>query len=151
MFAVVLEPLLGPALAQGRQRLAVPGLGLAANLGELERAETGAQRAEGPARLDLRQLALVAHEHELGLRLLGVPGELRELARTDHGRLVDDEHAPPREGMALAQVAQERCDRRRVDAGLGLELAGGARRHRAAHHAHAVGLPGLSGGVEGEG
>ena len=83
------------AVAQRRERVAVPRLVLAADLGQLERAESVGQRGEQAAGLDLGQLAIVADEHELGLRLLGRVEQAREVARADHAGLVDDQHRAP--------------------------------------------------------
>jgi hypothetical protein len=52
-------------VAQCRERAAVPCLALPSYLGELDRAEPVGQRREQPTGLDLRQLPIVADEHQL--------------------------------------------------------------------------------------
>ena len=67
------------------------------------RAEPVGQRREQPAGLDLGQLAIVADEHELGLRLLGGVEQACEVARADHAGLVDDQHRPRGQSHAVVE------------------------------------------------
>lgn len=77
------------AEAQVVERLgALPGLDLAAVLGERHRVEEAVERGEHPAGFDLGELLGVADEHDLCARLLGGVEYRGELAGARHPRLV---------------------------------------------------------------
>src|SRR4051794_13608348 len=67
VLAVGARPLLDLAATQRVERLAVPGLSLAADLVQLAGVEATPEGAEGAARFDLGQLAIVADQDELAL------------------------------------------------------------------------------------
>ena len=77
----------------------------------------------------------VADQHGLSVCLLDAIEQRRKDARLRHTCLVDDDHAANREILG-----QQPVQRRRVDAGLVLELLGGDARRRCAEDGH----PGLA-------
>jgi hypothetical protein len=73
---------------------AFPGLLLAAILGQLRGAQAQAEGAEAAAGVDRRQLPVIADQHHLGLRLVGVVEQAGELAAAGHAGLVDHQYRP---------------------------------------------------------
>ncbi len=105
------ERLLGAAVTEVIERAALPSVALAVVLGQLDRQPAVHEAAEGAAGLELGQLAVIADQHELAVRLGDDVHELRELSGRDHAGLVDDEHASLRQrGRA---VGSRRGARRR--------------------------------------
>ncbi len=90
VIAVGPRPAFDLAAAQRLERLDVPRLMLAANLAQLMLGKPFGERMEGAAGLDLRELAVVADEHELRAGTHGGLGEPCEVAGADHPGLVDD-------------------------------------------------------------
>lgn len=134
------------------ERLPFPRLTLAAVVRQLDRVHAREQRAEAASGVDFRQLVQIADEYDLRPRRLGVVEQLGQLPRTGHPGLVENDHAALRQPVlaAEAQVLEQRCEARRLDAGALLELTRRAARHRGADHAVTLGLPGLTRGVERE-
>jgi hypothetical protein len=131
------------AAAQGAERVPVPAVALPADVVELNRAQALRERTERPARLDLGELAVVADQHELGVRVARRVGQRREIARADHAGLVDDQHCARRELHAALEAAPETSDRRRVDPRLVAQFARRARRQPTAEHRAAAPPPRL--------
>jgi len=75
---------------------ALPLVGLATILGQLDGAEPGTQPTEGAAGLDLGKLIRVADQHDLGPCRSGLLVEAHEFALADHCRLVHHDHGPGR-------------------------------------------------------
>jgi hypothetical protein len=67
---------------------------LPAVLGQLAGAKAEAEGAEAAAGVDRRQLPVIADQHDLRLRPLGVLQQAGELAGADHAGLVDHQHRP---------------------------------------------------------
>ena len=81
----------------------LPGLDLPAVDGQLGGAQAEAEGAEAAAGLDGGELAVVADQHHLGPRPLGMAEQGGELAGGDHGGLVHHQHRsgrPARSGHA---------------------------------------------------
>ena len=151
MVSVGVAPDIEVAFAECLQGVAVPRLDLSANLGQPECVRPVGERGERAARLDLRQLMVVADEDELGVGCGGVVGEPCELPGADHRRLVDDQDVAGAQPVAAVIVVQRSGDRRARDPGGVLQLASGARRQGAPGHATARRLPDLARSVEGVG
>ena len=145
---VVAGEALDVAAPQRSERLTVPPLALTSDLVELVGAQPFGEGAERAARVDLGKLTVVADEHELGLGALSRAGELGEVTRADHPRLVDDEHRSALQFDPPVEPVSEAGDRCRVNASLIAQLARRAGRERAAEHRHAAPLPGLARAVE---
>ena len=139
----------GPQLGKG---VTLPGLGLAAVLDEAARTEPVLQAAEGAAGVDLRELARITHEHDLGPCRFGTGEQPGQLAGADHGGLIhhDDGSAVEPETVAALEVAEEPVNRCGRDAGVVLELPRRPGRQRAADHPVARGVPGPASGGERE-
>ena len=136
-------------VAELRERVALPGLDLAPVLLELDHRQQAAKGTEGAAGVDLRQLVMIADEHQLPVRSPDALGQLDELSRPDHRRLVEDDDAVTRQGMAPR--AFEQCGEAGArDAGLALEPSRRPPRDGGADHRNAARLPRLPGGRERE-
>ncbi len=85
------------------ERFALPRVDLADVLAELDGQPAAHEPDERPAGADLRQLPVVANEHELPVGLLDVPEQLRELAGREHPGLIHDEHAAVGESTAASR------------------------------------------------
>jgi len=85
------------------------------DLMQLDRAEPLREGAERAAGLDLRELAVIADQYELCLRMLRCVREGSEIARADHAGLVDEQHRAVRERHSLVEALTEARDRSRVD------------------------------------
>ncbi len=103
------EAKVGVAGAQLGERVTLPGLGLAAVLDESACTEAVLQAAEGAAGVDLRELARVADEDDLGLCRFGTVEQPGQLAGPDHGCLIDHDHGPAVEAGTsdAVEVAEE--------------------------------------------
>lgn len=102
------------------------------------------ERGEGPARLDLGELTVVANEYELRLGGTRLVEQASDRAGTDHGGLVDDHDRSGGEmASTVAKVAQEPFDRRGGDVGAVLEVGRSACCERAADHLVLRGSPDL--------
>ena len=134
MLAIGACPALDVAAAQRGQRVAVPRLALPAHLSQLERIEVLGEGVEGAAGVDLRQLAVVADQHQLRVGLLGGLREQAEVAGPDHAGLVDTSTPSRGRLRPCSRLALRGCDGDRADAGLVFELERCARRQRAADH-----------------
>jgi hypothetical protein len=90
----------------------LPGLDLAAVDGQLGCAEAQPEGAEAAASGDGGELAVVADQHHLGPRPLGMAQQGGEFARADHGRLVHHQHRSAVQlGPATLKVEQQPVDR----------------------------------------
>ena len=89
-------------------------------LGQLDGPDALDNAREQPARPDGRKLVGISDQHRLPVRLIDAIEHWREHACLRHPRLIDDDHAADREILG-----QESVQRRRMDAGLVLELLGG--------------------------
>ncbi|HMJ36759.1 MAG TPA: hypothetical protein VK501_22840 [Baekduia sp.] len=148
VIAIRLAPCLDLALAQLRESRAIPRLCLAMDLVQLDRSEVSRESAERAPGIDLRKLAVVADQDELGLRVGGVLCEPVDRARADHASLVDDQHRTRSKAIALVDVDEQPGDRRAVDARERFHLDGSSRGQRAPEDAHSVGFPSVSRGGE---
>jgi hypothetical protein len=101
------EILASDPAADGLERLPLEPVALAAVVRKLELALALDDGGEEPARADGGELLRVADEDRLPLRLLDEGEDAGEDARLRHPRLVDDEHAPPRETVVPLGVEQE--------------------------------------------
>ena len=88
------DRLLQVAGAHVVDRPLLPGLDLPAVDGQLGGAEAEAEGAEAAAGGDGGELAVVADQHHLGPRPLGMAEQGGELAGGDHGGLVHHQHRP---------------------------------------------------------
>jgi hypothetical protein len=140
----------GPDEVEG---FAFPGLLLPAVLGQLRGAEAEAEGAEAAAGVDRGQLPVIAHQHHLGLGLLGVLEEAGELAAADHAGLIHHQHRPVAEGlMATVEVAQQPVAGGHLLEPLPLQAHGGdSGRSGRGQEPVAVQLPGMAGDAQGEG
>ena len=102
-----------------------------------------AESAERAAGLDLRDLPIVADEDQLASHAADGLRQLDELSGADHGRLVDDEHAPSRQPLRL-QAGQQRRDARRGNPRLVLEASCRPPGDRRTDHRRAARFPRLS-------
>jgi hypothetical protein len=90
--AVLVRPPADVAAPEVRERLTIPRLRLAMDLMQLDRTDLVRERPEDAASIDLRQLPVVADEHELGLDIRGVLHQAIDDPRPDHSRLIYDEN-----------------------------------------------------------
>jgi hypothetical protein len=89
----------------------LPGLDLATVDGQLAGAQAQAEGAEAAAGLDGGELAVVADQHHLGARPLGVAEQGGELSGGDHGGLVHHQHRPRIQlDPAVLEVEQQPVD-----------------------------------------
>ena len=98
MLRVLADEQIDIAVAQGRERLAIPRLTLPPYLVQFERPEPVCERGEQTAGLDLGELPIIANQNELASRHRHGVGQPRERPRTDHAGLVNKKHRPGREG-----------------------------------------------------
>ena len=79
-------------VAEAFERRALPGVVLAAVLGELDRLQPGGESGEQAAGGDRGQLVRIADEHELAASVIDVAEQPGCVARAEQAGLVDDEH-----------------------------------------------------------
>lgn len=132
----------GVAPAQAEAGLGLPGLGEAADLGQLGGRGLGHQEGEQPAGPNGAELAVVTDEHHLGPGLLGQSDQGGQIGRGHRGGLVEDHHLAlpqPPGGVGLGSVVleQELGQGVRGQSGLGLQDPGGHRRDGQTQHRHA--------------
>jgi hypothetical protein len=139
------------------------GLPRVAVLGQLAGAQPQPQAAEAAAGLDGGQLPVVADQHHLCPRLLGVVEDTGELAGAEHAGLIHHQHRPviqqppilattPSTRVAfLGQLGQQPVDGTGLLEPLGVQADGGDPGRRGAEDLVAVQLPGVPGHAEGEG
>ena len=87
--------------AQLIERLALPRVHLAHVLAELDRQSPLHETEERSAGADLRQLPVVADEHELAVGTFDMVEQLDQLPRRQHPGLVDHEHSAVRKPFVL--------------------------------------------------
>jgi hypothetical protein len=105
-----LPPGLDLALAELGESIAIPRLCLPVDLVPLDRSEVTREPTERTAGINLRELAVVADEDELGLRVGSVLGEPVDRARADHAGLIGDQHRTRSKAIALVDVDEESGD-----------------------------------------
>lgn len=107
------------------------------------------KRAEQPAGVDLRELMVVADEHDLRASSGGVIEDGDELARADHAGLVNHKDAtggePASDSVGTFKVRQQRMNGRGGDASAGFELGGCSRGQDRADDTATRALPSLPG------
>ena len=88
------------------------------------------QALEGAAGVDLRELAGITDEHDLGPCRFGTAEQPGQLAGADHGCLIDHDDGPAVDPgrVGAVQTAEEPVDGFGGDAGVVLELPGRAGR-----------------------
>jgi YD repeat-containing protein len=166
VLAVGGDRLVDLAVADQLQRVAFPRLVLAAVLGQHAGAKPQPQTPKAAAGVDRRELAVVADQHHLRARLVGVVEQAGELAAADHAGLVHHQHRPrvqhrldrimpaARPSLAraggLVQLDQEPVDGGDLLEPLGLKTRGGDPRGRSTHHPVAVQGEGVAGDAERE-
>src|SRR4051794_33577424 len=106
------------------------------------------ERTEDTASVELRQLAVVADQHQLPLSGLEMFSQARGVARTEHARFVNDEHCSGGQRVSGVEAREQRGNARTRDACLVLELSRGSPSHRRAEDRHAVTAPDLIGDTE---
>jgi hypothetical protein len=90
------------------QGFAFPGLLLPSVLDQLAGAEAEPQGAEAAAGIDWGQLPVIADQHHLRVRVLGVLEQAGQLARADHAGLIHHHDGARIQLLAAAvQVGQE--------------------------------------------
>lgn len=107
------------------------------------------EESEQPARVDRSELAVVPNRDDLGGRRLGEPGQLCELVRRHHRRLIHDQHLAPGDpevgsNIGPAVLPQQLCDRLSLHSEFGCQHVGRNRRHREAAHRESSGPPHVS-------
>jgi hypothetical protein len=156
MLAVGGHGLVDVAVAHRLQRLAFPGLLLAAVLAQHTRAKAEPQAAEAAAGLDGGKLPVVAHQHHLGAGSLGVVEQPGELAAAEHAGLVHHQHragiqqrhaaiAPSAVTSGGVQLGEQPVTGGDVLEPFGAKAHGRDPGGGGADHAGAVELPGVAG------
>jgi hypothetical protein len=108
--AVGSNRLLPTAGAQMLDGLALPGVPLAAILGQLDGEPTAGECAERAAGFDRGELAVVAHQDELAVSRLDVVKHRHDLPRAGHAGLVDDEDDPERQPLTSFEARDRLTD-----------------------------------------
>ncbi len=116
------RPVLHLAAAQRVECLAIPGSVLASYFVEMTGGQPFGESVKRAARLNLRELAVVADEDELRVRLLSCFSDPGEVTGAHHPCLVDDEHAVRWKPVTVVQAACKPGERHGRDRGLVVEL-----------------------------
>jgi hypothetical protein len=125
---------------------------LAAILDEFRGAEAEPQGAEAAAGGDRGQLPVIADQDDLGLGLVGMVEQARELAAAEHARLINHQHRPGVQLLlAVVQLGQQPVAGGHLLEPLALQAHGGDPGGCRGQEPVAVQLPGMAGHAEGEG